>query len=113
LPTALTVAFLTELAVLTKTFFFFVWRLCRLALLSSSSTSSAACKTSDSGFVQIVPKKSGDADKLAKELNAKDSVWKTYVAPRPVPAMPSGTAAGSRNLKEWNESSERVNSLTF
>jgi len=58
-------------------------------------------------------KKSGDADKLAKELNAKDSVWKTYVAPRPVPAMPSGAAAGSRNLKELNESSERVNSLTF
>ncbi len=26
-----------------------------------------------SGFVQVIPQKSGDADKIAKELNAKDS----------------------------------------
>ena len=49
-----------------------------------------------SGFVQVVPKKDGDAKKIAKELNAKDSVWQAYVAPRPVPAMPAGSAAGSR-----------------
>nr|MBA2737044.1 hypothetical protein [Pyrinomonadaceae bacterium] len=52
-----------------------------------------------SGFVQVIPKKTGDAGKIAKELNAKDSVWKAYVAPRPVPAMPSGSAAGSRNFE--------------
>jgi len=52
-----------------------------------------------SGFVQVIPKKSGDVDKIAKELNAQDSVWKAYVAPRPVPAMPSGSAAGSRNFE--------------
>lgn len=52
-----------------------------------------------SGFVQVVPKKEGDAKKIAKELNAKDPVWKAYVAPRPVPAMPEGSAAGSRNFE--------------
>lgn len=52
-----------------------------------------------SGFVQVVPEKSGDAKNIAKELNAKDSVWKAYVAPRPVPAMPNGAAAGSRNFE--------------
>lgn len=49
-----------------------------------------------SGFVQVVPKKSSDVKKLAAELNRKDPVWKAFVAPRPVPAMPSGSAAGSR-----------------
>jgi subtilisin family serine protease len=49
-----------------------------------------------SGFVQVVPKKSGDAKKIATELNRKKAVWKAYVAPRPVPAMPAGSAAGSR-----------------
>jgi subtilisin family serine protease len=49
-----------------------------------------------SGFVQVVPKKDSDAKKIAKELNAKASVWQAYVAPRPVPAMPAGSAAGSR-----------------
>jgi hypothetical protein len=52
-----------------------------------------------SGFVQVVPKNSRDADKIAKELNRKDAVWKAYVAPRPVPAMPAGGAAGSRNFE--------------
>ena len=49
-----------------------------------------------SGFVEIVPKKSGDAKKIAVELNRKKAVWKAFVAPRPVPAMPAGSAAGSR-----------------
>ena len=49
-----------------------------------------------SGFVQVVPAKSSDAKKLAKELNQKDAVWKAFVAPRPVPAMPTGSAVGSR-----------------
>jgi hypothetical protein len=49
-----------------------------------------------SGFVQIVPKKGKDARKLAKELDRKGPVWKAVVVPRPVPAMPSGSAAGSR-----------------
>jgi subtilisin family serine protease len=40
-----------------------------------------------SGFAQIVPKNSEDAKKIAKELSAKKgTVWKAYVAPRPVPA---------------------------
>ena len=29
----------------------------------------------------------------------RKSVWKAYVAPRPVPAMPAGSAAGSRNFE--------------
>src|SRR5262245_47014817 len=52
-----------------------------------------------SGFVQVVPKASADAKKIAKALNAQNAVWKAYVAPRPVPAMPSGSAAGSRNFE--------------
>src|SRR5687768_7217230 len=44
-----------------------------------------------SGFVQVVPKKSGDVKKIATELNRKNAVWKAFVAPRPVPAMPSGS----------------------
>ena len=49
-----------------------------------------------SGFVQIVPKKSADAKKLAAALNKDKSVWQAYVAPRPVPAGVSGSAAGTR-----------------
>ena len=49
-----------------------------------------------SGFVQVVPKKNADAKKIAQELNRKGPVWKAYVAPRPVPAGASGSAAGSR-----------------
>ena len=52
-----------------------------------------------SGFAEVVPKNSRDAKKIAKELNQKKAVWKAYVAPRPVPAMPSGSAAGSRNFE--------------
>ncbi|MFY9608208.1 MAG: S8 family serine peptidase [Blastocatellia bacterium] len=52
-----------------------------------------------SGFVQVVPKNSRDAAKIAKELDRKEAVWKAYVAPRPVPAMPAGDAPGSRNFE--------------
>jgi subtilisin family serine protease len=52
-----------------------------------------------SGFVQVVPEKSRDAKKIAKELNQKKAVWKAFVAPRPVPAMAVGSAAGSRNFE--------------
>jgi subtilisin family serine protease len=53
-----------------------------------------------SGFVQIVPKKSSDAPKLARELNRHGAVWQAYVAPRPVPAdMATGTSGGSRNFE--------------
>ncbi|HEX8455984.1 MAG TPA: S8 family serine peptidase [Pyrinomonadaceae bacterium] len=52
-----------------------------------------------SGFVQIIPQDNKDAQKIAKELNRKDPVWKAFVAPRPVPAVLNGTAAGSRNFE--------------
>jgi subtilisin family serine protease len=52
-----------------------------------------------SGFVQIVPKKSSDAPKLARELKQQNAVWQAYVAPRPVPAVPEGSDAGSRNFE--------------
>ena len=52
-----------------------------------------------SGFVQIVPKKNADAPKIARELNKKGAVWKAFVAPRPVPAVASGSQAGSRNFE--------------
>lgn len=49
-----------------------------------------------SGFVQIVPKRSADAKKIAEALNRQGAIWKAYVAPRPVPAFLSGSASGSR-----------------
>ncbi len=53
-----------------------------------------------SGFVQVVPSRSGDAAKIARELNRKGPVWKAYVAPRPVPAaVLSGSQVGSRNFE--------------
>jgi subtilisin family serine protease len=53
-----------------------------------------------SGFVQVVPKKSNDAPKIARELNKKGPVWKALVAPRPVPAaVLDGSQAGSRNFE--------------
>jgi len=52
-----------------------------------------------SGFVQVLPKSSGDAKKIAAALNRQNSVWKAYVAPRPMPAMPAGSAPGSRNFE--------------
>src|SRR5688572_16215307 len=53
-----------------------------------------------SSFVEVVPKKSTDAPKIAKELNKKGPVWKAFVAPRPVPAaVLSGSQAGSRNFE--------------
>ena len=48
-----------------------------------------------SGFVQVVPKKSSDAAKIARELNQKGAVWKAYVAPRPVPAAVAERIAGA------------------
>ena len=53
-----------------------------------------------SGFVQVVPKRSSDAAKIARELNKKGPVWKAFVAPRPVPAaVLSGSQSGSRNFE--------------
>jgi subtilisin family serine protease len=53
-----------------------------------------------SGFVQVVPKNSRDAAKIARQLNQKGPVWKAYVAPRPVPAaVLNGSALGSRNFE--------------
>jgi hypothetical protein len=51
-----------------------------------------------SGFVQIVPKNSKDVNKLAKALESQNSVWKAYVAPRPIPAA-VGSEPGSRNFE--------------
>ena len=54
----------------------------------------------ESGFVQVVPevKRRREEDRRAPSTDQK-SVWKAYVAPRPVPAMPAGSAAGSRNFE--------------
>lgn len=49
-----------------------------------------------SGFVQLVPKRSQDCKRLVAALNKDKSVWQAYVAPRPVPAGLSGSAAGTR-----------------
>jgi subtilisin family serine protease len=52
-----------------------------------------------SGFVQVVPKSGADARKIATALKRQKAVWDAYVAPRPEPAMPAGSAAGSRNFE--------------
>jgi hypothetical protein len=53
-----------------------------------------------SGFVQVVPKKSSDAPKIARELNRKGPVWQAFVAPRPVPAaVLTGSQSGTRNFE--------------
>jgi Subtilase family len=49
-----------------------------------------------SSFVQIVPRRSADAARLARALQSRPAVAQAYVAPRPVPAGLSGSAAGSR-----------------
>lgn len=51
-----------------------------------------------SGFVEVLPKRSGDAKKIAEDLNRQGAVWQAFVAPRPVPAV-AGSAAGSRNFE--------------
>lgn len=71
------------------------------ALPAEPSARTLAAKGADtefreSGFVQIVPKRGADAKKLAVALNNQKSVWKAYVAPRPVPAGLSGSTAGTR-----------------
>ena len=74
------------------------------ALPSDPSTNILKAKGADaefrqSGFVQIIPKRGEDSKKLAAALNREKAVWDAYVAPRPVPAMPAGSAAGSRNFE--------------
>jgi subtilisin family serine protease len=71
------------------------------ALPAEPSARTLAAKGADaefreSGFVQIVTKRAADAKKLATALNNQKSVWKAYVAPRPVPAGLSGSTAGTR-----------------
>lgn len=52
-----------------------------------------------SGFVQVVPRHARDVKKLAADLNRRQAVWKAQPAPRPVPAVAAGAAAGSRNFE--------------
>lgn len=53
-----------------------------------------------SGFVEVRPRKAADAEKLAKQLDKLDSVWKAVVAPQPVPAAaPTGDSTLSRNFE--------------
>jgi len=52
------------------------------------------------GFVQIVPRHSKDAPRIAEKLQRSRAVWKAYVAPRPEPAaVLTGSQAGSRNFE--------------
>jgi subtilisin family serine protease len=53
-----------------------------------------------SGFVQIVPKDSKDARRIATRLKGLKEVWNAYVAPRPVPAQAAeGSSTASRNYE--------------
>jgi subtilisin family serine protease len=60
------------------------------------SARGADARFRESGFVQVVPKRSADARRLAAALNKEKAVWQAFVAPRPVPAGLAGAAAGTR-----------------
>jgi subtilisin family serine protease len=53
----------------------------------------------ESAFVQVRPKKGHDAQAIVSTLKRHDAVLNAYVAPRPVPAVLSGSQAGSRNFE--------------
>ena len=74
------------------------------ALPSDPSTNILKAKGADaefrqSGFVQIVPKRSEDCKKLAAALSREKSVWQAYVAPRPVPAGVSGSSRRNTTVR--------------
>ncbi len=75
------------------------------SLLPEAPTSKALAKKGlgtdfiQSGFIQVLPKLAKDATRLVTALKKSNSVWNAYVAPRPVPASASGSAAGSRNFE--------------
>ena len=66
---------------------------------AASMTRPVSAEYAQSGFVQIVPSKARDCPKLAKQLNKSKSVWKAFVAPRPVPAQATGASSMSRNFE--------------
>jgi len=50
--------------------------------------------------MQIVPKDPKDAARIVQRLRKSKSVWKAYLAPRPVPAgAPEGISTTSRNFE--------------
>jgi subtilisin family serine protease len=52
------------------------------------------------GVVQVVPRDSRDAARIAARLKRSNAVWNAYVAPRPVPAnAPDGASTTSRNFE--------------
>lgn len=52
-----------------------------------------------SGVVQIVPRDAKDAARIVAGLKRAKAVWNAYVAPRPVPAVATGSSAASRNFE--------------
>lgn len=75
-------------------------KLAQRAKAVAAPSAGAAADFAQAGVVQIVPKRDKDAPALAQRLARSGSVWKAYVAPRPVPAaMHTGSAAGSRNFE--------------
>ncbi|MDH3494113.1 MAG: S8 family serine peptidase [Acidobacteriota bacterium] len=73
--------------------------------LTEAPTSAAVMKKGadssffQSGFVQVVPKDGRDAKKIAAALERNSAVYEAYVAPRPVPSVPTGSKRGSRNFE--------------
>jgi subtilisin family serine protease len=52
-----------------------------------------------SGVVQIVPRDAKDAARIVARLKRAKAVWNAYLAPRPVPAVATGSSAASRNFE--------------
>jgi subtilisin family serine protease len=72
----------------------------RVVAAPSSMEGSVSADFAQAGFVQVVPERGKDARALAQRLNRQGSVWKAFVAPRPVPAaMNFGATAGTRSFE--------------
>ena len=53
---------------------------------NAAAPKKVSAEFAQSGVMQVHPKKGDDCDELAKKLDSLPSVWKAYVAPKPVPA---------------------------
>jgi len=65
-----------------------------------SLNAKVSAEFAQAGFIRIVPKSPKDCKELTKRLGKTKSVWKAYVAPKPVPAaMATGKSTATRNFE--------------
>ncbi len=72
----------------------------RVTAAPSSLRTRVTADFAHAAFVQVVPGRTKDLSALARRLNGSKSVWKAFVAPKPVlPALAIGARVGSRNFE--------------